>query len=441
MAKWLLAMADGGSGNGGGAAPVDVDVGPFAVASTDVDVTICTFALPLTSPGRLTVGVSVNGWQDETPVGGYIADFVFDVLNVNGTWSTLAPIAASREVMSESLQAPSPWQVSLAVVDGSVVVTVVTAAAGGQDSHWQVQAWYRPAIEMLTPVGPPYVASWGVPETSGTAVVDFTSPIVAAGGVPPYRYAVTVDSVIVPPLSAFSEVAPTSANLQTEGPHVVRAYVADSADTISVAAVRNCVVSFLTTYFDSLGTFTGANGDPLPAGYTTPNGAVGEQYEHAFRRTDSGAYRTLGNLCDGAVPADEYFVTFRFPDATIGGFCGWVARWNGVGSGVQVICLGDRLALSFGFAEYLNWDTNNAVVTVTGGYPASWSETTHEHELSFGFPGGARVVVYLDGEEYGYFDAPDTGLGAGTGFAVSGEGSNRVFTRFRVTNLLPEFVP
>jgi hypothetical protein len=84
--------------------------------------------------------------------------------------------------------------------------------------------------------------------------------------------------------------------------------------------------------------------------------------------------------------------------------------------------------------EAIGWDWGNVAVTVTGGFPGSWS-VNQVHTIGINMV-GTNGAILLDGEEYGTFTL-STNNETGTGVAIVGEGNNRDWLDIKVTDYVP----
>ncbi|NTV21945.1 MAG: hypothetical protein HGB03_00015 [Candidatus Yonathbacteria bacterium] len=183
-------------------------------------------------------------------------------------------------------------------------------------------------------------------------------------------------------------------------------------------------------------TFDRANG-AVGNGWAGVDGGSGEILNNMLHRTDSGAYRIFYNPAGGTLPAD-YYVTVTLPNSQVrSDYWGIVGRYlppgSDMGSGNKIFWTNQGFMSSgVGHAEF----SNDLSLTVTGGYPESWS-LDQDHSVTLHYQ-DSTVTVYLDGEELGYFtDSTNDQVGTGIGFV----GDNGNYYDIRVTDELPDYLP
>lgn len=131
------------------------------------------------------------------------------------------------------------------------------------------------------------------------------------------------------------------------------------------------------------------------------------------------SYGVAYHMCGGVLPAD-YLFTISLPHALLSeNYLGITTRAynSGTMTGVRVNWTTHGTALKAGVNTDLN--TGAVTITVTGGFPASWSV---DQDHTFGIESiGVNHRILLDGEEYGTF-VLDVNNQSGTGVGVLGEG-------------------
>lgn len=196
------------------------------------------------------------------------------------------------------------------------------------------------------------------------------------------------------------------------------------------------VVHAQTTYWED--NFQRADG-AVGNGWTSIDSATGQITSNVLQRTDSGSYKVLYNPAGGTLPAD-YYVTVTVPNATIGrSWWGLIGRYlstggSGNGTGNKVFWTDQgALQMGAGHADF----TNDITPTVTGGYPASWSQNQN-HTVTLHYSGNT-IYIYLDGSQYGYFtDSTNNQTGTGIGLVGDGGGSPAYdVLDMKVTDYLP----
>lgn len=114
---------------------------------------------------------------------------------------------------------------------------------------------------------------------------------------------------------------------------------------------------------------------------------------------------------------------------TVAGYFGLVMSWID-GAGLRVLWASRTDPPTVGNAA--TWAGSNVTVTVTGGYPASWT-LDQDHTIAVE-RNGTAVTIYVDGQEYGTatFTTNATRTATGAGFCGEGGGVH-VYDDFAVT--------
>ncbi|NTW89628.1 MAG: hypothetical protein HGB37_01810 [Candidatus Moranbacteria bacterium] len=195
----------------------------------------------------------------------------------------------------------------------------------------------------------------------------------------------------------------------------------------------SCSASAATLWEDTFDRADGAVGN----GWVGTGDTTAEISSNALHRTSSDGYTIYYNPAGGTLPAD-YYITVTLPNSQIRShFWGIIGRYlppgSGMGSGNKIFWTDQGFMSSgVGNAEY----ENNFSLTMTGGYPESWS-LDQDHSVTLHYQ-DSRVTAYLDGEELGYFtDTTNDQVGTGVGFV----GDNGTFRDIRVTDDLPKYLP
>lgn len=188
-------------------------------------------------------------------------------------------------------------------------------------------------------------------------------------------------------------------------------------------------VSAATLWEDA---FDRADG-PVGNGWTSTDGASGILVSGALRRGDEYGYRVYHNAASGTLPAD-YVVTMAVPQSTVDrAYWGLIGRYDpGTQTGIALFWGdGGRATMRVNHGD----DHTSLPVTVTDGYPSSWSENQN-HSVTLHFS-GTTVTIYLDGSEYGYFTDGTNNM-TGTSVGTVGEGANSFYDvlGFEVTDEL-----
>lgn len=170
--------------------------------------------------------------------------------------------------------------------------------------------------------------------------------------------------------------------------------------------------------------------------WTSDNGADGQIVSNQLHRADTGSYRILYNPSGGTLPSD-YYVTMTVPNTLLSSsWWGLIGRYlpsGGDGTGLKVFWTdAGSTQLGVGHASF----ASDITLTVTGGYPASWSQNIN-HIITLGFV-GTTTTVYLDGQEYGYFN-DSTNNQTGTGIGLVGDGISGTYNvlNVKVTDYAP----
>lgn len=250
--------------------------------------------------------------------------------------------------------------------------------------------------------------------------------------------------------------APSSITLPDWGSTTVYVWCRDAAGNVSESA--NATVNVMesgTIYFQD--TFDRA--EPGANYFGAPNvSTVIAITDGALTATgDAFSFRGLAASCGGAVPANNYYVTFKLPASTINHNSSGVAILRpptlapgDTGGGVQLYNRTDgslttlHLAVVDGLSNNVTED--DAGVVVVNAPPASWTSATGSTEVWLTFHVGLvesvqSVTVYANGVAWKRI-ATDYNPGAGSMLAPwLGDmwGGAPVINEILVTDYLPEY--
>jgi len=152
-----------------------------------------------------------------------------------------------------------------------------------------------------------------------------------------------------------------------------------------------------------------------------------------LNRSDVGGYRIVYNDTDVTLPA-AYTVTATVPHSTLStNYWGLAALFDsGDNSGIRVIVTNPSNVITAGSST--DWNNGDVEVTVTGGFPASWS-TDQNHTFGFTVNADGSCIILLDGFEYGTFTCTNNQGETGLGIAIVGEGNDRDWLSIEVTSI------
>lgn len=165
--------------------------------------------------------------------------------------------------------------------------------------------------------------------------------------------------------------------------------------------------------------FNRADG-PAGNGWTSPGAAVGSIVSNELSVSGGGGYQVLNNPTDVTLPAD-YRVIVTIPHSRLSESYWGIALRYLSGNGTRIFFEGPT-NVTVGDADWYN--SGNVTVTVTGGFPASWS-LNQDHTIGAEII-GTTVRILLDGQEYGTATHAVNNQ-VGTGIAIVGETNNRTW--------------
>lgn len=378
--------------------------------------------------------------------------------------SSLAPLAADAAVAQEvTLTAPSATSVDVPV--RWMATTGITGVYCNQTGTLPgTPAWVTPlpATVNVAGGGAQTIYYWGQYATGITArksvvcqvTLDAVHPTVTAFTMADVS---AVLEVAIDTLTASEAVtwhyqidnatltnptwgaAPTSITFATFANHVVYMWCRDLAENVCDTPATQTVLVSQSLYSD---TFDAANADWV--GYNSPVFSITGGNLH---RTDSGAYRQVYNMCDGALPAD-YVVTWRFMSAELaGGYLGFATQYNdATRAGVQVWWAGSTPASApptCGFGT-LSDVLTNGTWSGTQALPATWDDAAIVHQLSIASSTVGETTtysLYLDGVLYGTFVGTTAAAGRGIAWVGTTDavGQSRNMMDVQVTATVPAY--
>jgi len=168
----------------------------------------------------------------------------------------------------------------------------------------------------------------------------------------------------------------------------------------------------------------------LGCGWAAYADGAAEIVSNALRMTHGTSYGVMYNMTNTTLPAD-YTVRATVPHNTLATpYWGITNRWYD-GNGVRLIFGSPSTNVYAGQASA--WDAGNVTITVTGGFPASWSSEYHPtHTIAIKMVGTSGSII-LDDSEYGTFTLV-TNNQTGTGVGIVGEGRDRDWYDIVVTS-------
>lgn len=449
-------------------ADITIGVEP-AVSGWDTTVRIASNGSGIEVLGLAPSGVTESRWTVEV----WIASVV--PLSIASAVDESPNVELSLPVTATSLQVPAQW----ALTSGITGVYVAPVAALPAEPEWLSVA-PPPATVTALAQGALSVYYCGRHATGVTAFKLATTNVVldaVAPTVDSFTLSTETGSLIatVTTLTASEEstyywnftgtipgtptwaAAPTQITLPGWGQTTVYIWARDIAGNVS-AAPRRTTVNVLesgTVYFQD--TFdraeAGANYFHAPNASTTITLSNGQLVVGG----DEFNFRGVACTCGGSTPANEYYVTWKLPAATLGRSSSGVAFLRpsnlapgDYGAGVALYNRGDDgltgLHLAVVEAVTNNILEDDAGVVIVTSPPASWTSATGTTEvwltMHVGVVGGVQsVTVYTNGIAWKRI-ATNYNPGAGAMIEVwfgDTYGSVPRINELMVTDFLPEY--